>query len=101
MFHRQRPTPEERKQFREALTAEITEDVQAAIDELLAEVPTDWDKDIKDGIRTSVLANTQWVLDALSVDELSSQVARQIHLFNAKTETRNLITLQADQNRRR
>ena len=100
MFSRSKYPAAERKQIRDALTAEITEDVHAAIDEIFAEAPVVLPQNVTEQIKQSVLEHAGWVLDALSLNELQSKVARQIFQMNAISETRSLINLQIAKDRR-
>jgi hypothetical protein len=86
------PNPSvDRQRRRELLTAEIIEQVRAAVLEELADAPASWSRAQFEEIEQSVLAHTRLVVDALGFEEMKSEGAKLSHIANARWETQRLI----------
>ncbi len=78
---------------REALIAEIVEDVQHEIEDVLNSAPDSLTDDDRESIKDEVLQHSRLVTDALSLNELENEGARWSHVRSANTTAEHLVNV--------
>ena len=81
----------DRQRHRDQLTADILQQVRNAVQDELAGAPESITLDELGQIEQTVMAHTQHVVDALSIDEMQSEGALLSHIASARTDTNRLI----------
>src|SRR5260370_33387695 len=94
MFNSQKSKAEGTSE-RQSLEAEIIEDVSAAVDEILEQVPPDWPRTVAHAIKDEVLGHTEFILKTLGLSDLRSESARAAHIFNAQRDARRWMNINA------
>jgi hypothetical protein len=83
--------PVEHQRRRKEITDDIVQRVREAVREELADAPESFRREELENIEENVLAHTQQVVDALSIEEMGSEGALLSHVANARWETTRLI----------
>lgn len=85
-------TTTDRRRQREELTAELLDRVREAVREELGDAPPESLKaEELEHIEQSILTDTQLIVDAASLDELTSEGALLRHVANTRSDIQRLI----------
>ena len=80
------------QQRRDELTADILQQIANEVQEtLLFNAPKGWPTERLEEIEEEIVAHSRHVLDALTIQELSSAGALRVHIGGAVAETKRLV----------